>query len=100
MAKISRYEALQRMESLKLDDENLSVLLKELMHVENMRQLPPAHVEHYRQAAAAAALLVAMKTTGDVADFVPAQLVAGTPAMAFRLAFAKRLAAMHGVNIL
>ena len=92
---LSYEEALVRMEPLKPSDEQLKILLKELMHVPSMHDMPPAYLEHYRQAAAATALLKAMDEQGIYANFDRMQLIAGTPMMAFRVAFSKRLSELN-----
>ncbi|WP_292803451.1 hypothetical protein [Methylotenera sp.] len=97
---LSYHECLLRMDALAIDNAQLFPMVQELMHVAEIEALPPAMIEHYRQAAAATALLVALKQSGDWVDFDVMKLIAGTPSMAFRVAFAKRLAAMHQVSIL
>ena len=97
---MSYQECLQRMESLKLDNERLFPILKELMHIGDVGALPPAMIEHYRQAAAATALLIGLKNNNTWVDFDAIKLIAGTPKMAFRVAFSKRLANLQGIEII
>ena len=96
---ISLIEAYQCIDKIKPDDEALNVLLRELMSVSDTSRMAPAFLEHYRQAAAAAALLIAAKQADKTFSFDVKQIVAGTPPMPFRIAFVRRIAEAQGIDL-
>lgn len=92
-------DAYQMMAAATPDDHALEALLGKLMSMTDFSELSPVHREHFRQAAAAAAALIAMQQSGSTPGFDPIELVCGIPPKAFRLVFARRIAQLHGINI-
>jgi len=80
-------------------DDELFHLMESLMHITDPLALGDVQIEHYRQAASAAAVLIAIKKEDKEIDFDILKLVCGVPMMPYRLVFAKRIAATQQVDI-
>lgn len=92
-------EARAAMRNLMLDDEALSAVVCPLMHIRSLSAVPPAAVEHYREVAAAVALLIAMRLAGKSPGFDAMKLIRGFPRRASRVVLAQRLAELNGTTL-
>lgn len=84
-------EAIALAEKHKPTNEELAALLDYHLDIPNLEKLPTAKLEHYREAAAQAAVVVAAMQTDTALEFNVREWILGFPPTAARLSFVHRI---------